>query len=445
MKLPRSAPEIAGEEILAALQAIGVPEVKELINKANTEYFHWEQFKYRPMPVGLKAEQLWQLVKLSRSTGRRKLPLVDTKGRPFSYWMPPRAMESLHQVDRWGGSTTVKFDGSVSLEGMREQVVVSSLMEEAIATAQIEGAATTRVVAKAMLRENRKPRDRSEQMIFNGYATMQLLRKSRDRRLSLDFLFEIQASMTHDTLDDPTASGRLRTDADDIAIVDVRDDDILFTPPPAANLPERLEAMIAFANEPSGAEDFIHPLVKAAVLHFWLAYEHPFVDGNGRTARALFYWFMLKNGYWLFEFLTVSRVIVKKPGSYYRSFLYSEHDEEDITYSILFLLDATQQAMVDLRDYLRLKQEEQREVSRTLRSFPDLNHRQRSLLDHMLKHPDDVVTFKGHSATHDVTIVTARSDLQDLSNRRLLDEVWLGRQRGFVPVANLAELIASRS
>ena len=446
MKLPKSAPKIAGDQILAALQALSNPEVQELINHANSEYFHWEEFKYRRMPAGLKAEQLWQLVKYSRSTGRRTLPLKDSKERAFSYWLPPAAMVSLHEVDRWGGSTTLKIDGSASLESMREQVVVSSLMEEAIATAQIEGAATTRVVAKAMLRENRKPRDRSEQMIFNGYSTMQLLRKRRDQKLSLDFLFEIQSSMTNQTLDDATAAGRLRTSKDNIAIVDVRNDDVLFTPPPAEQLGRRLQALIDFANAPTGAaEEFIHPLVKASILHFWLAYEHPFVDGNGRTARAVFYWFMLKSGYWLFEFLTVSRVIVKKPGAYYKSFLYSEHDEEDLTYSLLFLLEATQQAMADLRDYLRLKQEEQREVARTLRSFPDLNHRQRSVLDQLLKHPDDVVTFKGHASTHDITIVTARADLLDLTSRKLLDEVSLGRQRGFIPVANLAELIAAKA
>lgn len=42
-----------------------------------------------------------------------------------------------------------------------------------------------------------------------------------------------------------------------------------------------------------------------------IAYMHPFVDGNGRTARALFYWYMLKSGYWLTEYLSISRVIAK--------------------------------------------------------------------------------------------------------------------------------------
>lgn len=51
-------------------------------------------------------------------------------------------------------------------------------------------------------------------------------------------------------------------------------------------------------------------------LHFMLGYEHPFVDGNGRVARAMFDWAMLRNGYWLFEFISVSRIIRQAPAKY---------------------------------------------------------------------------------------------------------------------------------
>jgi len=57
-----------------------------------------------------------------------------------------------------------------------------------------------------------------------------------------------------------------------------------------------MEAMCAFVNG-RDTEPFIHPAIRAMILHFWLAYDHPFVDGNGRTARALFYWAMLRPGH----------------------------------------------------------------------------------------------------------------------------------------------------
>ena len=224
---------------------------------------------------------------------------------------------------------------------MRDRLIVSSLMEEAIATSQIEGAVTTRKVAKEMLRTSRKPKNRSEQMIVNSYRTIQLLLDRLDRPLSVDLLFEIQENMTRDTLDDPSGAGRFRRPDEPISIVDTRDEEVVFTPPPADQLPERLARLVGFANQLSGGDSFIHPLVKATILHFWLAYEHPFIDGNGRTARSLLYWFMLKSGYWLFEFLTISRAILASPARYYRSFLYSEEDDNDLTYSIVYQMGAT--------------------------------------------------------------------------------------------------------
>jgi Fic family protein len=416
------------------------PDIHQLVAEANTEYYHWEKLQYRPRPEGVTAEEAWQAVKWSRMGNTRALPLRDERGRHFTFWLPTPALQILHEIDRGGGATLALPEGAVpALGAMRDRVVISSLMEEAIATSQIEGAVTTRKVAKEMLRTNRKPRDRSEQMIVNSYRTIQLLRQRLDRPLSLELLFEIQECMTRATLNDPTGAGRLRTAEDNVSIVDVRDNEVVFVPPPAGQLPERLKRLIEFANDLSDGHSFIHPLVKAAILHFWLAYEHPFVDGNGRTARALLYWLMLKSGYWLFEFLTISRVIVAAPAQYYRSFLYSELDDNDLTYSLIYQLQATQRALANLRAYLREKQAEQQQLAVALRRFPDINYRQRALIDDALRHPARVFTFQSHQNSHEITYVTARSDLLDLLKRGLLTETRQGRQRGFVAAADLAK------
>ncbi len=438
MRLPRRPPPLQTEHLGTVLSVLGKPEFKKFVSRANAEYFHWDELRARPRPQGLSLESAWAAVKTTRVAERRMLPLRDLNGNSFSYWLPPQALATLHDVDRWGGSTPALHDDALpELRRVREQVIVGSLMEEAIATSQIEGAATTRRVAKEMLRTSRRARDRSEQMIVNSYETIQFLREQKTRDLSLDMLFEIQTRMTRGTLDDPAGVGRFRTQKDDVAVVDVRDGEVIFTPPPAKLIRRRMQELVTFANAPNTSEEFIHPLVKAAVLHFWLAYEHPYVDGNGRTARALFYWFMLKNGYWLFEFLTVSRAIMKRRMGYYRSFLHSEHDDEDMTYSLLFQLEATKHALGDLRQHLREKQGRERELARTLRAFPDLNARQRALVDHVLRNPGEVVTFQSHQRTQGITYITARSDLLDLLERGLVDATRQGKQRAFYAAANL--------
>jgi len=321
------------ESINQFLATLKRADVQEYLGQANHEYYHWEKLRHRPTPKGLTPEQAWNLVKWLRLGRAQPLPLRDANGRAFSFWLPDQALAVLHEVDRRGGSFLAMDEKAApSLSAMRDRVLVSSLMEEAIATSQIEGAVTTRKVAKEMLRTNRKPRDRGEQMIVNSYRTIVHLRERLEQPLTISLLNEIQESMTRDTLEDPSAAGRFRTPEEDVSVIDTRDHEVVFTPPPAKHLAERLESLLAFANAEEG-NTFVHPLVKAAVLHFWLAYEHPYVDGNGRTARALFYWFMLKRGYWLFKFLTISRIILAAPMKYYRSFLYSENDDNDVTYS----------------------------------------------------------------------------------------------------------------
>ncbi len=418
------------------------PEVIEFVGKANAEYYHWEQLQRRPLPVGASAEDIWAITKLSRFN-RKPLPLLDIHGRHFAYWLPEPSTRILHEVDRQGGGTLATDIADTSLfHEMRDRVLMDSLMEEAIATSQIEGAVTTRRVAKEMLRSGRGPKDRSEQMIVNGYQTVQLLGQRIERPLAIELLHEIQESMTRNTLPDPELAGRFRK-TDDVFVVDGRDSEVVFTPPKAAALPERMQHLIDFANQSPTSTPFIHPLIRASILHFWLAYEHPYADGNGRTARALFYWYMLKSGYWLFEFITISRIIHAAPMRYYRAFLYSEHDENDLTYFLMFQLDVTRKALADLHERLgEMRQQQERMLA--LKATAKLNARQRALLDHALRHPRQLYTFESHQRSQGVTYQTARTDLMDLAARGLLREVGTLRPRQFLPAPDLERRLHKR-
>ncbi len=128
--------------------------------------------------------------------------------------------------------------------------------------------------------------------------------------------------------------------------------EILHDPPKAHELPDRIELFCEFANSQKHDPRFIHPVVKGILLHFWLAYIHPFADGNGRTARALFYWYMLANDYWLFEYLPISYHLKKSRAQYEKAFLYAEQDGDDATYFIVYHLKAIERALRSLQDYL---------------------------------------------------------------------------------------------
>jgi len=446
MKMIEKAPvwrEVITRETLPKILDAGInPQFADLINKCNTEYLYWDKFKYVYNSDLLPPESAWAFLKITRNTQIKKIALTDTQGRNFGYWLPDSLIKELHYLDQHASGEILVEDPYVP-SGERNRFLISSLMEEAVASSQLEGAATTTKVAKEMLRSRRKPRNRSEQMIYNNYITIRQIKDSKDEPLSVGILKSLQASLTKDTLDDKSTSGRFRNQ-DEPIVVRTQDGDILHDPPPASELPKRVELLCNYANDNNKAR-FTHPVIKAIILHFWLAYDHPFVDGNGRTARALFHWYMLKSGYWLTEYISISKVIKRASSQYYRAFLYSEKDEQDSTYFLHFNLKAIRIAINEFRKYLSRKTKEVKEAESYLVRYPGLNYRQSQLLYHALTHPDTVYTFESHLNTYGVTYQTARTDLLGLVEKDLLVQLKKGKTYRFMPVDDLKKKLMPRA
>jgi Fic family protein len=416
------------------LMSIG-PEFQKIRRKANREYLYWDKFKYLDFPEGLTPRIAWLGLKISRISNARQIPgFVDLKGNLFRCWLPDRVLEYLHYIDQNSGGQVVLERPEIG-KAERERYVVSSLMEEAIASSLIEGAATTRQIAKEMLRSGRNPKNKAEQMILNNYQTIRKIKDFLGEQVTPELLCRIQKSITKDTLDDPRTSGRFRTEQEQVRVMDEKDGMVLHTPPPVSKLQDRITHLCEFANEPG--EEYIHPVVKAIILHFWLAYEHPFVDGNGRTARALFYWYMLKNDYWLFEYLSISRMFLRTYGQYKRSFLYSEIDQGDLTYFLIYNLRAIVLVIDEVKRYIREKQSKIKDTLLLARNYPSLNHRQRELLQHALTHPAATYTISYHKTFHSVVYQTARADLLGLYGLGLFEKMKRGRTFYFVPVRDM--------
>lgn len=353
----------------------------------------------------------------------RPLPLADAHGEPFYIAVSDEAQRLLHEIDRDAGPIVVGEN--------RDRFIVSSVIEEAITSSQLEGASTTRLAAKEMLRSGRPPRDRDERMIFNNYRAMELIRRRRSERLSSAFIFELHEVITRDTLDTADGAGRFRRANEDIVIVDEADGVVVHVPPPAETLAERLDALCRFAN---GGEVgfFLHPVLRAVLSHFWLAYDHPFIDGNGRTARALFYWSMLNQGYWLAEFISISRILKTAHAQYSRAFLFTETDGNDTTYFALQQLRVQRRAMDDLAAEVRSRTAQIAATRDELRLSGRFNVRQLALLTHALQHPDTVYTIEAHRRSHNVVYQTARTDLLELAEEGLLRQQKSGKKFVFV-------------
>lgn len=419
-----------------------VREVTTVRPVQDGDYLHWDELRHRTPPAGLSTEEWWAGVKLARSHLRTAVPLHDKHGLPFVYTMPDPVLRLLHEIDQ-NASGGIQLAEEVTNTATRDRYIINSLIEESITSSQLEGAATTADVARDLLRSGRKPIDRSERMILNNFQAMQFVQEHCGKPLTPELVFALHRIVTDGTLAGHEA-GAFRTQTDNIVITDAAGN-VLHAPPPAPELASRLREMCDFANTES-TDAFVHPVIRAVILHFWLAYDHPFVDGNGRTARALFYWSMLSSRYWLAEYISISRILRKAPAQYARPFLLTETDENDLTYFVLHQLRVIRRAIEELKGYLRKKMQELRDVQALLKRSADFNHRQLALLTHALKHPGRQYTIRSHRTSHGVAYQTARTDLLDLGGRRLLKQRKIGNALVFEAPADIAQRLgASRA
>ncbi len=407
--------------------------------RARAEYLHWDRLRHLEPPPELSAKLWWLKIKLARNDEWRRLPLRDRNGLGLGFTLPDQVLRSLHRIDQYDGGVAARRDGIASERDARRRFVVNSLMEEAIRSSQLEGANTSRAVAKELLRSNREPLDRGEWMIANNYRAIQFMREEMGRELRPDSILELHRILTAETLDDPAAAGRLQVPGEERVKVHDRAGDVVWLPPPAEQLPERLGLLCDFANAGDEEEPFVHPVLRAILLHFWLAYDHPFVDGNGRTARILFFWAMRTRGYWFAEYLPISRLIRQAHGRYNRAFLEAESDGGDTTYFLLQQLGVIERAIGDFDVYVERKAAEQSDLKRLLHDVDGINGRQLVLLTHALKHPDHAYTFAGHARSNRVTHETARADLGGLAERGLLVRHRRGRTYVFEPASDLPQ------
>ena len=245
--------------------------------------------------------------------------------------------------------------------------------------------------------------------------------------MSEELLCEMQRQLCDGLLSEEKM-GRYRTDDEQI-YVGRGIDEILHTPPSAASLPERLSRIIKFANEDEDSGGlFLHPLVKASILHFMIGYEHPFCDGNGRTARALFYWYLLRKGYWIMKFISISGVL-KTPSwnkRYGQAYLDVENCGSDLTYFVLMQLEALCEAAKEFHKYIDRRQSEGRMLYETLKSV--LNVRQIDVVAHMHRHPGYIYKTLEHAHWHSISANTARTDFEGLVAKGFMQAKRVGKE-----------------
>ena len=419
-------PKIDKKTLVNALLKGIDPNIMPVVDKVNADYEYWDKAKYKKLPEGFTPQMLWANVKASRL--RSMIPVWNKYS--INLCVTSQMQRLCHEFDmKFGSFWEVEGDTQSS---ERKYYLSSSLMEEAIYSSKMEGASTTRIVAKDMLRKKKSPQNKSQQMIVNNYNTIQYIVEHKDEPLTEELLLTIHRLMTEKTLDNPEDAGRFRTN-DKVVVADMVEGDIIYTPPSFQEIPEFVESLCDFFNN-DNPRTFIHPIIRGIIVHFMLAFMHPFVDGNGRTARALFYWYMLKEGYKLTEYMSISRVIAKSKSNYEKAFRYVENDGNDMGYFVAYNLGALEISFQQLRDYIQRKQREKSAASSFMMAG-NINQRQALVLQRLKEEPETIFTVKDVQEQFSVSSMTARKDLSDLVKQGYMTEIALNKvTRGYIKV-----------
>src|SRR5690606_7305366 len=339
----------------------------------------------------------------------------------FNYITTDYVQKLMHYFDMHiGGYIGAK---SVIPEEEKMRYLVSSIMEEAISSSQIEGANTTRKKAKEMLRKEVKPKTKSEQMIVNNYLTIKHITQNRHEELTPEKLLFAHKLISCDTLDNKIEEGEFRN-SNDIYVINYTNSEVVHTPPNHKEVNELINDLCKFFNTED--DKFVHPVLKAIIIHFMIGWIHPFTDGNGRTARALFYWYLLKKGYWLTEYLSISRIIQDTKNQYERAFLYTENDDNDLSYFITYNLKVMEKAFEALKHYIQQKQKENLQIANFVR-IPNVNERQGQLLKLLFDEPEIIFNVKEVENRFAVSNYTARTDLKGLVDLGFLEAIQVNK------------------
>lgn len=438
--LPVTTPELPPDE----MESLG-PMLRELLGHATPaladgRYLHWDQLRGLQPPDGLTPGQFWASVKWSR--GRAAIPIeamVRTFGLPFGYVPLPTIQRVLHAFDR--ATPGLGPLAGLAAEAPAAEYLSRQLIEEAIGSSALSAAQPVpRESARQLLREQRAPSSREERALANHYRALQRLLAIRAEARPLTFadVLGLHAILGEGVLEDAGGEGQLRA-AEDAPHADA-ERARLPPPPPAAGLGDRIDALLRFIEARPGEGAFLHPVLRAIAVHYWLIHERPFRDGNARMARLLFFWSALRHAHDVVGFLSLSGALARDPSAYALAVAHTATDRGDLTYFFLNQLAALEAALQKLAARLQRSAARSSVLARALPGFDALHHRQRALLQQAIAHPTHSYTIEGHAAAHGVHYQTARGDFVDLVAAGYFENRRAGKGKRLYLVERLAKL-----
>ena len=391
--------------------------MEQLIKQFMDRYLTREEIAYR-LPVSIPISQFWPLMDQARRNASIDLPLKTQGGENFRFVVNSTIEAQCDAVADMARRSHL-------LDSLPAEIMEDATIDEAVWSSVIEGAFTSRAEAAKIIRQNKQPVNRSEQMIKNNYQAMLYVLEHLEDPITAQTLIDIAQIVTQNASDE-TVEG-FRT----VPVYVTGREGVIYTPPAANQVSAMTDDLLNFIQSSE-----LHPLFKACIAHFYFVYVHPFTDGNGRTARALSYMMLLRTGYDFFRYFSVSGLIAEERNSYYKSMRHVEASGNDMTYFIDYY-SAMLARSVDRMEKHLFRHVLTDRIIRSMEASGQLNDRQLKGARWLLEGDSDSITVDAWKKKYKTATETARQDLLMLCETGILTRTMDGRRALFVIQRNI--------
>ncbi len=257
-----------------------------------------------------------ELIELLKASVYKTIPVPDFSGNNLVY------MENVAQVQM----NAVKM--LLTPQRTNEAFGLKAMEDEIASTLTIENIDFSRDSVRKILR-GYAPADDSENRIYGIKKGLEFISGPANAitEKNIYFLYDTAIGQ-YLTADDKLQPGALYRH-DSVYIVG---QELEHTGLPYDKLPEYMGKFVDFIN----TENTMNDLLKAATIHFYIAYLHPYFDGNGRMARLMHMWYLRRQGYSSALFIPFSSYIERSRKGYYKAYSLAEDNVK-----ISFVTDVT--------------------------------------------------------------------------------------------------------
>lgn len=288
-------------------------------------FYDYKKMKYK------YAEDFSDFLDTLKDLYYKELPLCDFDGKKIVY------IENHAAINQ----SAIKL----LLKSQDKHYGIQAAEDEIIATSAIESIDFSRDSVRNILK-GFAPKDEQENRIMGLKKGLEFIADATNK-ISEENLYKLYMMTVGNFLDDENKLEEGKKYRHDV--VYIVSDHIEHTGLPAAEVPKHMADLIAFAN----TEDNINDLVKAAIIHFYCAYIHPYFDGNGRMARLLHLWFLIQKGYQSALFIPFSSKIEKSRKAYYDAYTTIEQNKKysnviDATPFVIYFIENVYNQMTDV-------------------------------------------------------------------------------------------------